>query len=1252
MPRAGLLTILFGLALAARPADEHSLTAQNAFFDTLMRGIRSFVGTKSGSPDSDDPKVSKVTAAAYDAAKERLPRPVAVCTEMLNEGAYLHEWVHFHRRMGVTKFYLFDNGSTDDTKREAEQLADFGVELVDRDAIVASADYSGEDASASRDPGVADQLAFISACVRHAHEQLGKSWVWNMDVDEFLVAPNSTGQLGLADQLGEVEKAGGSQLLIARQIFGSSGRLWPCEGAVTHCYTKRMSRQQNMKACENAPIRTAEIAALEMHAMTRETERNVMHEFFGKYCANYAQTIYGKFAVLSDAVERLSETWGVQTAYGTNVTCDETSATCGLIINHYQLKSLAEFMERTTNEQSAWAPKYRGHPDWWFAVFDDLSNAVDDDSAAVQLGEWYPSSTYQEGSHGLHHPLAADSKMSLYPRKQSDLGDPQSLVYYPSSMQAQLSESTDECASSSAKPLGVLLLGMHHSGTSLLAKLLIRSGLYGGKRGELLVQKNQLKFWEHAPTVEANQELYVEQVRTLSMDETSAWTGSRFDLANTTTTQLHNFLASAARAVRSLVCPARPFVVKDPRMAMTASLWTGAYKQRAKPMCLIMWRPSHKVADALMAHNPHNCTEWCTELDEASLYELGSLHGFAALETCAAEELPTMIIGHASLLNPKALVTSVLSELASIDGDDSQLPDPTGEDAMQAAEEVEGLDEGYFHVHVDAFDDRPETTSVTPRALAVDLVLTTHTARGSGSTTQKEPRILSSALAKHLSQDVAHHDYGLRVLSAIRRCRASLSHYMDMGENMAPGNKPMWDNCTDVGAAVSKTYASGGTTHVLTTSSAERIAERVPTPEGGAESNASAQAVGETAHAYAKPIEDTGVVRRFMSENAKTLLDARAGFSVPRGDQPTVAAYTGPVWLAWTTNASEFGKMQVVVLQSIFRHNPGARVCILSNELNLETDSGDVEIITRLARAGYDISVKPLPVDEIVKHMPKYDPNKPYAYSHLTDVLRYYQVNRHGGVYLDFDMVVTNPWTDMPERFFHLQEDDQNPPPRRRRRPDGSSVTALARNLPFPISQSSSLLATTRALYVSDSPHSWTMNTAFMRFEKGSKLLELLLKKCAQYHNPDDWTSVGNWMVMDQLKRMREAHAAHQTRYEGYDLSELLDFRMLRMDEAAPVSYAHVAECSSDGPRADCQANFHHGYVFHLYGHVNTYAAIGPRSCLRMLYSEHLVFSEDAADVLSDTRERKLHPWVKRAKALPKKAKEQQQQPHARYRRR
>ena len=45
----------------------------------------------------------------------KYPYKLSVVAIMKNEGPYLREWIEYHKLVGVEKFYLYNNGSTDDT---------------------------------------------------------------------------------------------------------------------------------------------------------------------------------------------------------------------------------------------------------------------------------------------------------------------------------------------------------------------------------------------------------------------------------------------------------------------------------------------------------------------------------------------------------------------------------------------------------------------------------------------------------------------------------------------------------------------------------------------------------------------------------------------------------------------------------------------------------------------------------------------------------------------------------------------------------------------------------------------------------------------------------------------------------------------------------------------------------------------------------------------------------------------------------
>lgn len=92
---------------------------------------------------------------------------LAVCAIAKNEGPYFQEWIEWHRKMGVEKFYIYDNESADGTKEVLAPYVESGV-----------VEYTFF-------PGQKRQLAAYDDCFeRHRTEA---RWIAVIDLDEFIV---------------------------------------------------------------------------------------------------------------------------------------------------------------------------------------------------------------------------------------------------------------------------------------------------------------------------------------------------------------------------------------------------------------------------------------------------------------------------------------------------------------------------------------------------------------------------------------------------------------------------------------------------------------------------------------------------------------------------------------------------------------------------------------------------------------------------------------------------------------------------------------------------------------------------------------------------------------------------------------------------------------------------------------------------------------------------------------------------------
>ena len=197
----------------------------------------------------------------------------------------------------------------------------------------------------------------------------------------------------------------------------------------------------------------------------------------------------------------------------------------------------------------------------------------------------------------------------------------------------------------------VLVTGMHHSMTSVAAKLLFDSPyFYGGQKLELLLRPdNPLKYYEFKRAVRVNQVYFEKKRDTLSIRTSNlhSWLGygvPLLDLTNQDETDLENAVSKMVRALTALSGSKRIPFIKDPRISLTSIAWLEGVKKTIPKVdisCVILIRdPLESIYRFLADYNnasPLSAKEW------ASVWEQ---YTWRALYDCAKFGAHIEIVRH------------------------------------------------------------------------------------------------------------------------------------------------------------------------------------------------------------------------------------------------------------------------------------------------------------------------------------------------------------------------------------------------------------------------------------------------------------------------------------------------------------------------------------------------------------------------------------------------------------------------------
>jgi glycosyltransferase involved in cell wall biosynthesis len=233
--------------------------------------------------------------------KKKYPFYLAMCAIAKNEGRYLQEWIEYHKLLGVEKFYIYDNESTDNTQAVLKPYVDNGL-----------VEYTFY-------PGQKMQVKAYRNCVKK-HKR-DAQYIAFIDIDEFIVPVKHE---TIPDYLQSLGRFSGVQ--INWIVYGSGGAKERTAGFVIERFVDHSLPDE----------------LLNRHVKTIVNPRRVLTFF-----SAHRPVIFGKY-VNSDGKWVMKSFW------------KRPPVTTQIRVNHYAIKSYEEFLEKRSRGRARKANRTRG----------------------------------------------------------------------------------------------------------------------------------------------------------------------------------------------------------------------------------------------------------------------------------------------------------------------------------------------------------------------------------------------------------------------------------------------------------------------------------------------------------------------------------------------------------------------------------------------------------------------------------------------------------------------------------------------------------------------------------------------------------------------------------------------------------------------------------------------------------------------------------------------------------------------------
>ena len=220
--------------------------------------------------------------------KNRTKCTLSICAILKDEAPYLIEWLEFHQIVGVERFYLYDNGSSDHAKDLVESYIKSGVVVWHEWPIMQG------------------QLPAYKHCLQNYQEET--EWVAFIDLDEFLFPTEDDDLRKVLEDYRDYPA-----VVVNWLVFGSSGHQVRPEGLQIENFTKRaVDEWETNKHIKSIVCPKNAICPQEPHSFIYLDNQLAVTE--------NKQSLFGPWS--------------------------ETHSVKRLRINHYTIRSLQEYQEK------------------------------------------------------------------------------------------------------------------------------------------------------------------------------------------------------------------------------------------------------------------------------------------------------------------------------------------------------------------------------------------------------------------------------------------------------------------------------------------------------------------------------------------------------------------------------------------------------------------------------------------------------------------------------------------------------------------------------------------------------------------------------------------------------------------------------------------------------------------------------------------------------------------------------------------